>query len=154
MDSKGRARCPEHINVDKKLPCPTCGRCHAHSSQTKDPCRRWPVVGGGVCLSHGGSHAEARKAFATRLLALGDPAIAGLAKVLTDKNATNADLVNAFKAWADRSGLGTSSRVEVDTPRHEAFIAGVVRQGGTVDRRNRYTKRTEPIEDEGYEDEE
>ena len=39
-------------------------------------------------------------------------------------------------------------------PEHEGFLAGVVRKGGTVNRANRYTKRTEAIEDEGYEDEE
>jgi hypothetical protein len=39
-------------------------------------------------------------------------------------------------------------------PEHEGFLAGVIRKGGTVGRSNRYTKRTETIEDEGYEDEE
>lgn len=37
-------------------------------------------------------------------------------------------------------------------PQHESFIAGVVRKGGIVPRANRYTKRTEVIDDEGYED--
>lgn len=44
--------------------------------------------------------------------------------------------------------------VEVSTaPKHEGFLAGVIRSGGVVDRRDRYDKRAADIEDEDVEDE-
>ncbi|MHA4950577.1 hypothetical protein ACX27O_24935 [Micromonospora sp. SD19] len=147
LDSKGREMCTDHRKVSKETPCPTCRRCHAHSSQTADPCRRWPVPGGGVCLSHGGSAAHARKAAALRLLALADPAIDALAKVVKD-TPKDSDRTRAATAILDRAGLGPSSKVEVEAKRWEDVIeeVSIVNEPGDAPpawRKNRYAQPEE-----------
>lgn len=146
LDTKGREMCTDHRKASKETPCPTCGRCHAHSSQTADPCRRWPVPGGGVCLSHGGSAAHARKAAALRLLELADPAIAALAKVVKD-TPKDADRTRAATAILDRAGLGPSSKIEVEAKTWEdVFEVTIVNEKGDEApawRRNRYAQPDE-----------
>lgn len=127
LDSKGRKMCTDHQDPGKGQPCPTCGRCHAHSSQTGDPCRRWPVPGGGVCVTHGGSTTNARKAFARRMLAMVDPAMERLGKIIDDDSVPPRDHIRATTVVFDRAGLGPSSKIEVETPKwQEAFEAAII----------------------------
>jgi len=42
-------------------------RCHAHSSRTGQPCKRWASRGSFVCASHGGATRRAKTAAVLRL---------------------------------------------------------------------------------------
>jgi len=78
--------------------------------------------------------------------------ITELARVARKKDANDSDKIRAATAIMDRAGLGPNSRVEVDTPQYEGFLAAVVRKGGTVERGSRYDRRTVPIEDDDEDD--
>lgn len=48
-------------------------RCHAHSSRTGEPCKKWAILGGSVCPTHGGRIPNVKRAAAERLADLIDP---------------------------------------------------------------------------------
>ena len=149
LDTKGREMCTDHQNVSKGQPCPTCGRCHASSSQTGDPCRRWPIPGGGVCSSHGASTANVRKAAARRLLELSDPAITALSDVVKGA-AKESDRVRAATAILDRAGLGPSSKIEVEAaPWEGVFQAVIVNEKGDEPAYHEVHRYDDPDDDEG-----
>lgn len=56
-------------------------RCQAHTSAGK-PCKRWAIVGGFVCPTHGGSAPQVRAAANRRLLALAPRAVQVLADLM------------------------------------------------------------------------
>ncbi|TWJ26154.1 hypothetical protein [Micromonospora endolithica] len=150
LDTKGREMCTDHQNVAKEQPCPTCGKCHAHSSQTGDPCRKAAVPGTGVCVSHGASAANVRKAAARRLLELVDPALSALGEIVRS-TPKDSDRTRAATAILDRAGLGPSSKVEVETPKWEGVFAYVVNgEGDEVPpwRHDRYAQHDEDDPDE------
>ncbi|GAB3985676.1 hypothetical protein V1634_29750 [Plantactinospora veratri] len=127
------------------------GRCTAHNRKGR-LCRMYAIPGGTVCLRHGGSAPQVRKAAALRLLALADPAITALAKVVRDTGTSDADRIRAATAILDRAGLGPSSKVEMGTEPHHGFLAAVIRTDGVIDRSSRYDRRTSDIEDEEEEE--
>jgi hypothetical protein len=57
-------------------------QCTATSKQTGERCKRAPIVGGFVCEIHGGKIPGVRKAARERLLAMVDPALDALLRVL------------------------------------------------------------------------
>lgn len=148
LDSKGREMCTDHQKVSKGQPCPTCGRCYASSSQTGDPCRRWPIPGGGVCATHGGSTSDARKAAARRLLAMVDPVMDRLEKIVDDDSLEPRDHIRAGFGVLDRAGLGPSSKIELEAKRWEDVVDEVSIVSGEGDeapawRKNRYAQPDE-----------
>ena len=49
--------------------------CKAHSSRTGQPCRQVAILGGNVCVAHGGRAPQVKRKAEERLRALVDPAI-------------------------------------------------------------------------------
>lgn len=135
-----RPACEDHKKVDQRAPCPTCGRCHATSSQTGRPCKKSPILGGGVCLTHGGSAAQVQKAARLRLLALADPAISALSAIVQDEEAADGDRLRAATAILDRTGFGPGSKVEVEDRKWQGVVGKVIRPTGERTR-SRYADR-------------
>ena len=57
-------------------------RCTAHSKQTGLQCKRTPIPGGTVCRYHGGAAPQVKQAALERLMALQNPAIDRLGKLI------------------------------------------------------------------------
>ena len=50
-------------------------RCTAKSGRTGHPCKRWAILGGSVCPTHGGSAPQVKASAMERLRALQGPAV-------------------------------------------------------------------------------
>src|SRR4051812_10507191 len=59
-------------------------RCTATTKATGAPCTRWAILGGFVCVVHGGGTPVVKDAAQQRLLQLVDPALHGMRLVLID----------------------------------------------------------------------
>lgn len=111
--------------ADRMLP-PENGRARQCSATSRagTRCSRAPIPGGFVCRMHGGGNAEVIAAARARLLALVDPALAGLTKGLKTQDACpvchrSDDMSTVLKAAQlvlDRAGFGPKSTVQVETP--------------------------------------
>lgn len=88
-------------------------QCVAHK-KTGERCKKTPIKGGKVCNKHGGAAPQVRKAARDRLLALREPAITTLGKVMRKGDTEPGVKVRAAVAVLDRTGMGPSSHVEVD----------------------------------------
>jgi hypothetical protein len=80
-------------------------RCTARSSQTGEPCKRFAIVGGTVCSSHGGSAPAVKDAARRRLLELVDPALVRLRDLLGSDDERVA--LQACRLVLDRAGIPT-----------------------------------------------
>lgn len=92
-------------------------KCTAHSSRTGEPCKRWAILGGTVCATHGGRSPVVKAAAAERLRLLQDPAIVAIGDALDayrDGEADYATRLRAATAVLDRTGLGPTSKQEVE----------------------------------------
>jgi hypothetical protein len=99
-------------------------RCTAHSSRSGEPCKRWAILGGTVCATHGGRAPAVKAAAIERLKALQDPAIVALGDALeadrvyvvdgsVEHDADYPTRLRAATAVLDRTGLGPTSKQEV-----------------------------------------
>ena len=79
-------------------------RCRAKSRQTGERCKQAAMSGGTTCRYHGGLAPQVRRAAKLRLLELVDPAIATLAREMTNQQARAADRIRAAEAILDRAG--------------------------------------------------
>jgi hypothetical protein len=85
--------------------------CSAHRTNG-DPCRAHAILGGAVCIVHGGAAPQTRAKAAERIAALVDPAITRLKDLLDDPSSTVA--LAAVRDILDRAGFGAKQRLEVD----------------------------------------
>ena len=90
-------------------------RCKAKANRTGERCKRAAIKGGTVCTTHGGRAPQVVKSARERLLALVDPALATLHKILTDPNADDSIKVRAAIAALDRTGMGPGQTVTLQT---------------------------------------
>lgn len=79
--------------------------CRATSKSTGKRCARRPVPGATVCRIHGGAAPQVQRKATLRLLELVDPAIATLARTMTDPNAPHAARLRAAENVLDRAGV-------------------------------------------------
>ena len=93
---------------------PRAQRCAARSKRTGQQCRRYAILGGTVCPSHGGRAPQVQAAATARLASLVHPALDALHTVLTSPTASDADKVRSALGVLDRNGLGPSSHIELD----------------------------------------
>jgi hypothetical protein len=96
-------------------------RCTA-TNRAGERCKRFAIIGGFVCVMHGGGAAQVRQAARQRLLALVDPAIDALLRALEsgDPCATCGRqddmgiVIRAAQLVLDRVGLGPAISVTAD----------------------------------------
>lgn len=50
-------------------------RCAGHSSQTGEPCKKWPIAGSTVCRWHGGAAPQVKRKAEERIAAMVFPAL-------------------------------------------------------------------------------
>lgn len=87
-------------------------RCSATGKASGERCRKYAIRGATVCASHGGAAPQVRRAAAERLRALQDRAVDRIADVLETDDPKLA--LDASKTVLDRTGLGPSSKTEVE----------------------------------------
>src|SRR5262245_8186948 len=93
-------------------------------------CGRAPIVGGFVCVMHGGASPQARQSARKRLQALVDPAIDALLRVLDSgdpcPHCGRADDMNVVAKAAqivlDRCGFGPKATLEVERPKEDLSL--------------------------------
>ena len=86
-------------------------RCTAHSRTSGQRCKQPPIAGGTVCVYHGGKAPQVRRKAALRMVELVDPAIATVARIMTDQNAKEADRLRAAENVLDRAGVSRKAEV-------------------------------------------
>lgn len=91
-------------------------RCTAHN-RAGDRCSNPAILGTNVCRMHGGSAPAIQRKARLRLLELVDPAIATLAREMTNQNARPADRLRAAEAILDRAGHPRQVQVTGDDAR-------------------------------------
>ena len=133
--------------------CIHCGKCRAwRTDPAMGACGKTAVVGGAICLSHGGSVAVVRETAQRRLLELAaGPAMNRLVKLIKDDDLDPQVQLRAVVAAMDRGGLGPRQTIEHEAPAFEGFLGAVVRGEGAADRSSRYDRRTADIDDEDEE---
>ena len=91
-------------------------RCTAKAHRTGERCKAPAIKGGTVCRVHGGATPAVKEKARERLLALLDPALAALNKVLTDPKADDSTKVRAALGILDRTGHGPGAKLEIGGP--------------------------------------
>ena len=89
-------------------------QCTARSKNSGEQCRRWAIVGGNVCIMHGGRAPQVRAAAQLRILGMVSPALHALSKLIESADSDSVKL-SAVKDVLDRAGLAAAhlSKVEV-----------------------------------------
>lgn len=90
--------------------------CTAMSRRSGELCKAPAMKGQRVCRVHGGASSQARRKAKLRLMELVDPAIATLAREMTQAD-KSADKQRAANSILDRAGFGRQQQVEVDDAR-------------------------------------
>ena len=91
-------------------------RCTAMSKQNQRRCRRAATPGTNVCANHGSRAPQVKQAAKLRLLGLVDPAIATLAREMTQA-AKSSDKQRAANSILDRAGIARTAEVQVEDAR-------------------------------------
>ena len=86
-------------------------RCTARSKRSGQRCKRRPILGGSVCVMHGGKAPQVKLAAKDRLAMLVDPAIDALQGALDHKDINAA--IRAAKDLLDRAGLAAPKQMQV-----------------------------------------
>jgi hypothetical protein len=108
--------------------------CKAHSSQTGERCKRYAIVGGDVCPTHGGSAPQVREAARKRILRLVDDALTGMAALAGIGGSglgaeSEAVRQRALADLLDRAGLKATDKLEVtqESVTNEALDEAIAR---------------------------
>jgi hypothetical protein len=89
-------------------------RCTAKSKTTGKQCKNLPIVGGTVCVSHGGSIPAVKAAAQRKMIALIDPALAVLYRAMFECDEWPSK-IRAALGVLDRAGMGVASTLTLDT---------------------------------------
>ena len=88
-------------------------QCTAVSKQSGEQCKRAPIVGGTVCVVHGGSAPAVKMAAQRRLIAMIDPAMDALLRAMQECDEWPTK-VRAAIAVLDRAGFGPTASLRLD----------------------------------------
>lgn len=91
-------------------------RCHAHN-RAGERCGGVAVTGTTVCRMHGGTTQQVQRATRLRLLELLDPAVATLAREMTNSKARPIERVKAAAEILDRGGIPKQTAVSGEEAR-------------------------------------
>jgi hypothetical protein len=78
-------------------------RCKAMKTNGKEPCGLWAIKGGTVCVRHGGSSPQVKRAAALRLLSMVDPALVQLQELVIQNDHLPTKL-GAIRTVLERAG--------------------------------------------------
>ena len=93
-------------------------QCTATSKHSGDRCKRTPIPGGTVCVTHGGSAPAVKIAAQRRLLEMIDPAFDALLRAVEECDEWPTK-VRAAIAVLDRAGFGPTTSLRVEEPGHD-----------------------------------
>jgi hypothetical protein len=96
-------------------------RCTARAKGTGNQCRRAPIIGGTVCVKHGGGAPQVQKAARQRILDAAQDAVSTLIRATTDETVPWPVRLAAARDLLDRAGEGAKQQVEVTT--HDGDLA-------------------------------
>jgi hypothetical protein len=100
---------------------PPPARCTATAKGTGQRCRRAPIVGGTVCVKHGGGAPQVQKAARQRILDAAQDAVSTLIRATVDDNVPWPVRLAAARDLLDRAGEGAKQQIEVTT--HDGDLA-------------------------------
>lgn len=87
--------------------------------QLKRPCSKPPILGGDVCIPHGGGIERVKHAAEMRLLGAADSVIGALITIALDVNADPKARVQAINSVLDRAQIKGITQIELDVPLHK-----------------------------------
>lgn len=90
-------------------------QCTAHSTRTGDRCRKPAMLGCNVCGTHGGRAPQVMAAARMRILAMVNPALHELMRLL-QKAETDSVKLQAARDILDRAGLAAKQMHEISGP--------------------------------------
>ena len=93
-------------------------RCTAKSKTTGVQCKNIPIVGGTVCVSHGGSIPAVKAAAQRKMVALIDPALAVLYRAMVECDEWPSK-IRAALGILDRAGMGPGSTLTLDSDKSD-----------------------------------
>lgn len=91
-------------------------RCSAKSSRTGEPCKKYAIVGGTVCDTHGGRAPQVREAARRRIESMVPDALSGieaLAGISGPGSQKDEVRLRALQDILDRAGLKGADKLEV-----------------------------------------
>ncbi len=87
-------------------------RCSARKTNGQ-PCTKWPIRGGSVCDTHGGSAPQVKRAARRRLAELVDPSIGVLHALLTAVEQHPTQALTAARDVLDRTGHKATEQLDI-----------------------------------------
>ena len=117
-----KAPVPKRTTRDKShyarfMPDEKTPRCQGTSTRSGEQCGKAAMKGTSVCRTHGGAAPRTRRLAALRMAALVDPAIATLAREMTNQNGTPMSRLRAAENILDRAGYPRKVEADADTSR-------------------------------------
>lgn len=109
-------------------------QCKAHSSRTGEQCKSYAIIGGDVCVTHGGSAPQVREAARKRILRMVDDALTGMAALAGIAGSglgaeSEAVRQRALADLLDRAGLKPTDKLEIteESVTNEALDEAIAR---------------------------
>ncbi len=125
----GRERAKGVALTDREV-CGKCGEVHhgckahtRHGPNTGKPCGAQVRLGSSLCHKHGGNHPAHKQAAKDRLLAMVNPALAELNRIMTNKKTSDGDKLKAIQMVLDRSGFKAGVQIDVGIARFDEVAA-------------------------------
>lgn len=106
-------------------------RCSAHN-RFGEACRQRPIIGGAVCVAHGGRAPQVRKAARERLAAMVDPCLTELFRIALHGESDAVKLA-AIKDLLDRAGYKAKDQVETSGKMVIEVVYGNTRSDDQID---------------------
>lgn len=98
-------------------------RCTANAKGSGDRCKRAPIPGGTVCNMHGGGSPSARRKGQNNLMEMLDPANARIARIISNPNTKDTDLIRIWENLLDRLGYPRNMEIGVEDIRDQILNA-------------------------------
>lgn len=106
--------------LTSKPPCQKCGQVHPkcnghtrHGPNAGKPCGANPPAGQLTCVKHGGNNPTHRAKGRERLMAMVEPALVELQKIISNPETNDADKLRGIQLVLDRTGFKAGVEVSV-----------------------------------------